>query len=1507
MLTAALITLQFPQVQTAVGKVVLERLSDKIDGQISLGKIHFKPFTTLILKDLTVIDKMPYSDGESGFVPQVDTFFHADYIFAKFSLESLLGHEGVHIDKVIVTDAYMNLVIEDVQDAAVTDTTTVNLSRIFRLNPDKDKKPSEKELFLIKNVQVKDMAFNMKNYSKSRVEPPKGGIDWNDLAVKEINVTGKNLRFKGGIMYADKGNVSFIERTGFRCNDISAEKIKVGGGKTLIEDMRIDDGMSELNLPLFMMSYTCPQDFSDFMNKVKLDGRISKSTVDFRTISYFAPQIKGNRLRLSVEGTISGLVSDFNVSGVKVVSQAGGFSGTIDGNMSGLPDIDRTRLDMKARNFNVTAKGVGKFVSEWMRDGELDLDNYAPGTIFMLRANAKGLLNRLEIKADMYSFIGRLSARARLANVADTTRPIGISGTLNTTDLDIGRIIRSDLIHQATLRTGLSMELADDGIELKLDSLLVDRLNVNKYDFSGIAAAGELDSEHFNGKIICNDPNLNFLFQGSYVQSSKTNDAVYSLYANIGQADLQAMNIDRRGKSKIRLQTNASFRQTAKGQIFGKVDIGNIVLENSLGKHDISDVSISSNSVEEQYRIKFSSRFADASYSGTASIVQFGKDIVDLTLRRELPAIFKDSLSRWDGNSYNASINLHNSIGLLAFLAPGFYIAEDTHINASISSEGGFDVKMDSPRLAYREQYLKDVQMEIDNKEDVFSGSILCDEISAAGLSLKDNSFMILADNNHIGLGYTYENQGEKMNRGEFFIHGDLTRKDDELEIGIGIMPSTLYLNSKQWNIQSSEATIRGKEIRVPSLEFTSGEEAIRLSGGTSMNQKDTIALYLERFDISLFNSLIGNNFGLQGAASGKVMLTSPIEEAALIGEIICDSTSICGRPVGELNISSTWNEEFKRFDLVFQNRIGQKRSIFLTGNYSPGHQFLNADVLFDGFDVAYVKPLVQDIFSDIGGELSGRVVLEGPPASLAISSEDTRIDNGLLHIGYTNVPYSVDGDFHIDSEGVWFDNISIRDRYDGTGRVSGSINWDYFRNLSFDTSVIVNQMECIDVDEQQAEYFYGNAFANGKVHIGGPIEAIVLSVDATTTKPGHLHIPISGIDTSHGTTDLLQFKQPYVQVKIDPYEEMLRKLRQKKTSGSDFGVNLRVNATQDVEAFVEIDKASGNVLSGKGNGLINLEVGTELFSIKGDYRLTSGKYRFSAMNIVNRDFLIQDGSTINFTGDIMDSRLDIDAVYRTKASLSTLISDTSSVSNRRNVDCGIHISDKISSPKVDFSINIPDLDPTVKSRVESALSTDDKVQKQFLSLMIMNNFLPDDQSGIVNNMYGNVGDLMMNQINNIFQKLDIPIDLGLKYQPNDKGTDIFDVAVSTQLFNNRVVVNGNIGNKATSSGSSQNGVAGDIDIEIKLDRPGSFRLNLFSHSADQYTNTLDNSQRSGVGLTYQTEFNTFRQFFVKLLSNKEKRQQIKMEEDRQVLEGEKTVLSISKDDSARKRKKSRQ
>ena len=192
------------------------------------------------------------------------------------------------------------------------------------------------------------------------------------------------------------------------------------------------------------------------------------------------------------------------------------------------------------------------------------------------------------------------------------------------------------------------------------------------------------------------------------------------------------------------------------------------------------------------------------------------------------------------------------------------------------------------------------------------------------------------------------------------------------------------------------------------------------------------------------------------------------------------------------------------------------------------------------------------------------------------------------------------------------------------------------------------------------------------------------------------------------------------------------------------------------------------------------------------------------------------------------------------------------------------------------------------------------------------NNFIPDEQSGIVDNssmLYSNVSEILANQLNNIFQKLDIPLDLGLNYQPNERGNDIFDVAVSTQLFNNRVVVNGNIGNRQYTSNNNKNNVVGDIDIEIKLDRSGALRLNLFSHSADEYTNYLDDSQRNGVGLTYQTEFNSFKQLFRNIFTSKKKRQENKRLEEEAMVNTEKVVIDIespAEEQTTKKEKKTK-
>ena len=61
----------------------------------------------------------------------------------------------------------------------------------------------------------------------------------------------------------------------------------------------------------------------------------------------------------------------------------------------------------------------------------------------------------------------------------------------------------------------------------------------------------------------------------------------------------------------------------------------------------------------------------------------------------------------------------------------------------------------------------------------------------------------------------------------------------------------------------------------------------------------------------------------------------------------------------------------------------------------------------------------------------------------------------------------------------------------------------------------------------------------------------------------------------------------------------------------------------------------------------------------------------------------------------------------------------------------------------------------------------------------------------------------------------------------------------------------------------------GDLDIEIKLNRQGQLRLTLFSHSADQYSNYLDLSQRNGAGIVYQEDFNSVADLWRKIFRRK--------------------------------------
>ncbi len=327
------------------------------------------------------------------------------------------------------------------------------------------------------------------------------------------------------------------------------------------------------------------------------------------------------------------------------------------------------------------------------------------------------------------------------------------------------------------------------------------------------------------------------------------------------------------------------------------------------------------------------------------------------------------------------------------------------------------------------------------------------------------------------------------------------------------------------------------------------------------------------------------------------------------------------------------------------------------------------------------------------------------------------------------------------------------------------------------------------------------------------------MDITVTTNRNTSIHIPLSSATDVSGS-NLLTFVQPSSRY----YDQNGNPVTIKSPSGSELIVKLRANMTPDAAMLIEIDKSVGDIITGYGSGLVTLDINPskDVFSIQGDYRIQRGSYKFVLQGFIERDFTIQEGGNIGFNGDIMKTNLNLTANYRTKAAINTLIADTSAVASRRTVDCQINMTGQLMNPRLGFNIDIPDIDPITKARVNAALNSDDKVVRQVMSLLVSGSFIPDVQSSIVNNstiLYSNATEVLSNQINKIFNQLDIPLDLSFNYQPGQNGRDMFDAAVSAQLFNNRVVVNGNIGSARYLDRSGD--VVGDLDVEIKLDDKG--------------------------------------------------------------------------------------
>ncbi|MCL2726849.1 MAG: translocation/assembly module TamB [Bacteroidales bacterium] len=1463
---AAWLALQLPSTQTALSKRAARVLSQKLNTEVSVEKVYFVFFKKLILGNVQI------------FSSPTDTLLHANKLSVTLTHFNPFASKA-SLQRVLLQGGVFHLEIEERQ---------TNLERVFKIQKgrrdERDTIPPPFELSLT-DFSLKDFRFTLKNERRSRQVAFPTVMDFSNLDVSHINIDVTNVRFENGVLSCTLKNLTGKEKSGYIINGITGN-VTVSGRETRVLNLVARDPWSEVKADRFSMHYNSAKDFRSFVDSVRLEANFTRTLLSFCSLSYYAPALENNRLSMYISGHAEGPVRNLMSNGMIVESVSGATSVDVDFRVRGLPDVSITTAFLDIHRLHSQVGDLAQILFQINGTNPDQITQLIPPpTSLKFEGRLAGLLTNFAANGALATDMGSLYFDTMLHQ--EKGEGFHINGRLETKELNLEPIMGRPFgaLTMYTHTHAILKSALQGGVEAKIDSLRINKIVINDYPFSHIFAVGSYGGHRFDGRVVCSDPNLNFIFQGlanlNYREFQPNQTARYDFHTKIGFADLAAIGIDARDSvSLLSGSIRANFQRSVEGDVVGTIMVQEADYTNSLGKYNLGAIHIDSHVRDSSYRFELSAPFAKADYTGSEGITKFIKDLRHHALSRYLPNFFVPVHVESPCRQYHLDVTILDMLAIGQLALPGLFIAPGTHLTASLGSNDLLSCFFHSKYIRYREQKANNISINYSGNDLKLNSKVSATDLYAFGQLIDTVSIQLETAQNNIDarLDYTNwvgENSGGEVNAHIFFGEA---HENGGPNIAVNVKPSHFIINRQRWELDPSEILINPKNIQFQDLTLHNFAQSLTVNGVLDKEQSDTLHLALHQFDFSLVNLFLKKSpYRFSGLLTGDAQVIDFYGNRQFSMDVKGTNLFVNEHEGGEITLACIWDHPTQRFRIDAQNMLQGKTPVLVGGFYYPDNKYLNLNAEFKNFSVTYFEPFLGSMVSNMDGTISGSANLSGMVPNLSLVSERLQVADVGFMVNFTKVPYLLNGPIVLHENGFTAQNALLTDRYGNRGYVNGGMKYRHFKEITIDASVDFTNMLCLATTEKDNDTFYGDVFASGRLLATGNFRQAGLDILAKTAKNTTLHIPLSQASEAKQGAFLTfvapQEDMPKTEI-LDPLDILRSKERVREPT--QLLVTLNAEVTPDAAMMIEINKATGDVINGVGAGVLSIgfDQSRNLFEVFGDYTISSGDYLFILQGILTKKFFITPGGKITFNGDILKTNLDMTAAYRTKASVSTLLADNSAVATLRDVECQIRMTGNMMNPNLDFNIDVADLAPDTRSRVQAAFTPDDKKIRQFMALLVSGSFIPDQQSGIVNNtsiLYSNATEILSNQLNNIFGQLNIPLDVGFNYQPGGAGRDIYDVAISTQLFNNRLVVNGNVGN--TQAAGATGDVAGNVDIEVKLTDNGNFRVKAFSHSADQYSNyfDMDNTQRNGLGVIYQEEFNTFRELVNRIFGRRKK------------------------------------
>ncbi|WP_396634888.1 translocation/assembly module TamB domain-containing protein [Maribacter sp. R86514] len=1283
------------------------------------------------------------------------------------------------------------------------------------------------------------------------------------LNFDSLNIIAGDFLILGPEVSADIQEMSFFSNRGLKVDRL-ATNFKYTKQQMRFDSLQIQTPLSALDGSL-VFNYD-RKDFADFLNKVNVVAEFKESKVAFDEVNLLYNEF-GKGKEVTFNANVNGVLNDLNTDDLFLFSDDTGIRG----------DFNFKNLFNKQKPFSLNAEMKNVTSSYYQLNALLPnlIGKSLPSSFsklgqFTIRGNAFITNSSVDAKVNLNTAVGSSYADIVLSdfnNIDNAT----YKGFISLIDFDLGDFTENKNLGKTTLDFNVE---GKGFVKEKLNTEVIGQIysiEFNNYNYQDLRVSGLIKDQLFDGSLISNDENFKFDFKGlANVAETRNN---FNFIASVDYADLKKLNIINDSVSVFKGNVSMDITGTTLDNITGDINFTQTSYQNVNDTYYFEDFAVTSSFGEDRERtININSPDIITGFmKGNFKVRELGK-----LVQNSLGSIYTNyrPFQISDGQNLSFNFKIYNKIVDVFF--PEVRFDPNTFIKGNIvADDGDFKLNFASPSIEAFGTAADSIEVRIDNKNPLFNTFVSVSELDTPYYNFKD--FNLINTTLKDTLFFRSEFKGGSEFNDSYNLNFYHTFNKDNKSV-IGLKTSDVNFKGNKW-VLNKDGDTKNKVILNRTLDSITiqeivmnneEKEQIRLKGQLADSTYKDLQLQFKIVSLDKITPVI-DSLKLQGEVNGTLNVLQKDGIYLPSSNLNIVDFGINRIPLGDLAINIIGNKDLTEFQVNSQLSDNKQEKFSVVGSIENKGKIPKANLIanFNNFGLEPFSPLGEGVIDHIRGDIDGRVKIEGNVDNPDFNGLLT-LDNAGIAVPYLNVDYGFAPRSRVILKNQTFDfeNIALEDVTKGTrANLDGTITHSFFKDWVLDLNVDTknDKFLILNTEFKEGELYYGTGYLNGTGRIYGPTTALNITVDGSTAKGTSLKIPLSDV-VSVGDYSFINFLEKKDKLRIENQRQL------KDYQGLELEFNLDV--TPDAEVEIVTDTKTGSSLKGTGVGIILIQINTNgKFEMYGDYVVVTGEFNYKFGGIIDKKFKVEPGGTINWDQKPLEAILDMEAVYSLNANPAPLLDDAG-FTRRIPTDVIISLTGQLQKPDIDFGIDFPGTNSIVKSELEYRLQDPTVEEKNAIFLLAQGTFV-NSQSGI--NQQAITGNLVQSAssiLNSILSGGNDKFNLGLSYEQGilDRSADIetddrIGVTVSTQI-SDRILFNGKVG--VPVGASSETLVAGDFEIQVLLNEEGTLSANFFSRQSEIQAYLSDQQgSTQGAGISYEVDFNNFKELFQKILVTK--------------------------------------